>query len=101
MGTSFKGMGVFRKELLIQLIERFGRNSFSYKEASTLPGFSRAVFMTLYADGLLKKASKGLPLRYGIISASIRSQKEQKVTPEMAQPDTPIPIIHQERGVSM
>jgi hypothetical protein len=91
-------MGGFRKELLIQLIKRFGRNSFSYKEASTVPGFFRAAFMTLYADGLIKKASKGMPLRYGITSAPIRSKKEQDVVPRMAQSETTILVIFPERG---
>ena len=98
MGTSFKGMGGFRKELLIQLIKRFSRNSFSYKEASTVPGFSRAVFMNLYSDGFLKRTSKGLPLQYGITSAPIRSQKEREVTPGVAHSDTTILVIRQEGG---
>jgi hypothetical protein len=69
MGTSLKGFGAFRRQLLIQLITRFGRKSFTFEEASTVQGFTRATFMKLYADGLLKKVSKSLPLRYSIVSA--------------------------------
>ena len=86
MGTSLKGMGAFRRELLLQLITRFRRASFTFREASTIPGFSRAVFMTLYKDGMLKKASKGLPLRYSIASTpnNERNSPSMKVKSDIA-----------------
>jgi len=73
-------MGAFRKQLLLEIIARFGRVSFSYKEASTLPGFDRSTFMLLFQDGMLKKASQGLPLRYSIISRSVEDIRKQNFT---------------------
>lgn len=78
MGTCLKGMGAFRKQLLLEIIRQFGRESFSYKEASTLPGFDRSTFMSIYQDGLLKKASTGLPLRYSIISRSVEDIRKER-----------------------
>jgi len=98
MGTSLKGMGVFRKELLIQIIEKFGRKSFTYREVSTIPGFSRAVFMNLYTDGLLKKTSKGLPLQYSIASTPIRSRKEQNSPPLKVGSDITFHAISERGG---
>jgi|SRR5208337_1465710 len=93
MGTSFKGMGVFRKEFLIHLIRKFGRSSFSYNEASTVPEFSRAVFMNLYADGMLKKASKELPLRYSISSSPVK-RWEDRDSPDTAV-ESDVAISHE------
>jgi len=95
MSTCMKGMGAFRKQLLLEIIDRFGRDSFSYKEASTLPVFDRSTFMTLYHDRLLKKASQGFPLRYSIISRSvddIKNHNNRKSTVDRSRPlldDTP------------
>lgn len=78
MGTCLKGLGAFRKQLLLEIIAKFGRASFSYKDASSLPGFDRSTFMNLYQDRLIKKASPGIPLRYSIISRSLVDIKRQK-----------------------
>jgi hypothetical protein len=72
-------MGSFRKQLLLEIIEQFGRASFTFKEASTLPSFNRSTFMSLYQDGLIKKASPGFPLRYSIISRSFEDIRKQRV----------------------
>ena len=98
MGSALKGMGAFRRELLMQIITRFGRKSFSFKEASTVPGFSRAAFMNLYTDGLLKKTSKSLPLRYSISAAPIKSRKEQNSPSEAVESEDVFITIPWEGG---
>lgn len=64
MRTTLRGFGRYKLDLILDLVTMYGRKSFTYREASTLPSFDTQQFRKLHWDGWLsctQKAISGRP----------------------------------------
>lgn len=60
MRTALRGFGRYKHDLLIALITEYGKDPFTYKEASDLPVFERSGFLKLHSDGWLQYCKKAV-----------------------------------------
>lgn len=60
MRTALRGFGRYKHDLLIALITEYGKDPFTYKEASDLPVFKRSEFLKLHSDGWLRCCKKAV-----------------------------------------
>jgi len=61
MGTTFRGGGSYKRDLLLEIYANFGFTEFTFSAAAEIPGFERGIFYKLHSDGWLacKKPSYG------------------------------------------
>lgn len=66
-GAVFRGGGLYKKPILGSLMECFGTDTFTYREAcSRISGFSRAVCWDLLDAGLIEAVTTTHPFLYRV-----------------------------------
>lgn len=61
MGTSLKGYGSYKRDLLLNIYANFGFTDFTYSAAAEMQGFDRGAFYNLYCDGWLSCKKNDTP----------------------------------------
>jgi len=73
MSMTMRGRGVWKRDLVSSLVQKYGRNGFSFKDAQRLPVFDYSGFMKLYHDNVLQKTGNTKPTIWKIADHQIKN----------------------------